>query len=129
MKQINRQLKPSLSVNLPRATINIGADTIRALKHPSHIALLQSIENKSIAVVPCEPGNLMAFKVPEQFMVRENIKFVITSKRFVASVISFADLDPNKTHIFYGTVESEKNRVIFSLLPISAADNHEISST
>ncbi len=117
MSEKTKNFKPKITISGPRYTINIGADTIRALNRPSHICLLQSLENRSIAVTPCEPGNLMSFKTPELFLRKKNIKFVIHSKAFVQEVIHACDLDHSKTYVLHGTYEESRNRVVFFIEP------------
>ncbi len=107
--------KPTFTILGKQRSMNIGTGTIRLLNCPSHIAILRGINNKSIAITPCEPSHVMSFKVPEHFMKVENVKFMIHSKAFTEEVLKYCGLDPSKTYTFEGEYDEQHNRVIFEI--------------
>lgn len=109
------QLRPTLTFQGKRNTINIGIDVIRLLGEPKYVCLLQSLEGDSVAITPCEPENNMSFEVPERFLVDRNSKFQIHSKQFVRTVLTSCGMDPDNTYVFAGENDAARNAVVFTL--------------
>lgn len=112
MKQ-ERKVHPTLSFQGKRNTINIGIDVIRMLGEPKAICLLQNMKNYSVAVVPCNPTDVLSFKVPEKFLLDRNSKFCIHSKQFVKGIMRSSGLNPEQTYVFSGIYNERNNAVVF----------------
>ncbi len=108
-------LKPTLTLQGKWNRLNIGMDTIRALQFPAYICLLQSVDERSIAVMPCEASHVMSFRVPEKFLPHSRKTFTINSKQFVREMILANGLNPQKTYVLKGQVIAEKRIVVFRM--------------
>lgn len=115
MRKQRKSLRPTLSIQGRRNTINIGIDVIRLLGEPTHVCIMRNLHNSSLAVRPCVAEDVMSFQVPDHFMEDSNAKFCIHSKQFVHQIMKECDLDRDKTYLFHGEWMPEKNAVIFML--------------
>lgn len=115
MRKQRKSLRPTLSIQGRRNTINIGIDVIRLLGEPTHVCIMRNLRNSSLAVRPCVAEDVMSFQVPDHFMEDSNVKFCVHSKQFVQQIMHDCNLDTDKTFVFYGEWLEEKNAVIFML--------------
>ena len=99
MRKQRKSLRPTLSIQGRRNTINIGIDVIRLLGEPTHVCIMRNLHNSSLAVRPCVAEDVMSFQ----------------SKQFVQQIMHDCNLDTDKTFVFYGEWLEEKNAVIFML--------------
>lgn len=110
-----KRLRPTLTLEGKGDRINVGVDTIRVLNAPPYVCLLRGIEDKTIAIAPCEEKHLMSFKVPEDLMAKKGKKFRINSKTFVHEYIESMGLDHETPYVMKGVLDESKNIVVFRL--------------
>lgn len=109
-----RALKPTISIcNGPRSYLLIGRDTLRSLNNPEYITLLVNWDVPSVAVMECQPGDSMSFKVPENLSSRHG--FRIFGKSFIGRLSETQDSAINTVARYQGSYDPEKKAVIFDL--------------
>ncbi|MBO4424934.1 MAG: hypothetical protein J5768_05410 [Spirochaetales bacterium] len=116
-----RKLIPRISFCYgSRSYFLIGQDTIRALDNPEYITLLVNWEVPSVAIMECQPGDNMSFKVPERKSYSNT--FRIHSKSFIRRLFSVLECSMEKVVSFQGIYDSEKKAVIFDLSSYKVTD-------
>jgi hypothetical protein len=90
--------------------IHISKDIIRVLSFPRYVCLRINHEKNSIIIKECESTDPMSFEVPTD-LFSKNVKFRISSKAFVNSVLLANGLDVDGTYTFEGEYIEEYNVV------------------
>ncbi len=109
----NRTLKPFISVHSGKyANILIGKDVIRALENPEYITMLVNWEVPSVAIMECQPGDNMSFKVPPEAFAAGRNAFRIFSKSFIERLSVATGVAFDKGVRFHGVYDPEKKAVI-----------------
>lgn len=98
--------------------INIGKDVLRVIGAPSHICLKINKEMDSFAVMPCEPAEPMAFKVPDDIMFNTRKQMKVTSRSFVIGLLSINGLEFEHTYKISGIYSENNNAVVFNMSDI-----------
>ncbi len=95
--------------------IHIGKDVLRVIGAPSHICFKINKEMDSFAVMPCEPAETMAFKVPEDIMLNTRKQMKVTSQSFVIGLLSINGLGSEHTYKISGIYSENNNAVVFNM--------------
>ena len=118
-----RKLTPSISFSISSTSssyILIGRDTIRALNNPEYITLLVNWDVPSVAVMECQPGDNMSFKVPE--LRNHKDRFRIYGKSFIRRLFAVLERSNESFARFQGNYYSDKKAVIFDLSSYKVTD-------
>ena len=103
----------SISVQGLRNAICVGKDVIHALGDPTHICLRINEDYSSLAISPCEPNEVLSFKVPERIFVDRHVVCRIHSKQFVKGLLSTNGLESEKTYAIKGSYSPQNNTAVF----------------
>ena len=107
----NKVLRPFISIHSgDYANILIGRDVLRLLNNPEYLTLLVNWDVPSVAIMECQPGDNMSFKVPEKLGAGSALR--IFSKSFIARLSSVIGVSFSKAVRFHGVYDSEKKAVI-----------------
>jgi len=98
--------------------IYIGKDVLRVIGAPSHICLKINKEMDSFAVMPCEPTEPMAFKIPDDIMLNTRKQMKVTSQSFVIGLLSINGLEFEHTYKISGIYSENNNAVVFNMSDI-----------
>ena len=74
----------------------------------------------SVAIMECQPGDNMSFKVPNY--VQENVRFRIHAKSFIKRLSEACNLPFDKATRFQGVYDQEKKAVLFDLTVCKEAE-------
>ena len=95
--------------------IHIGKDVLRVIGTPSHICLKINKEMDPFAVMPCEPAEPMAFKLPEDIMLNTRKQMKVTSQSFVIGLLPINGLGSEYTYKISGIYSENNNAVFFNM--------------
>lgn len=98
--------------------IHIGKDVLRVIGAPSHICLKINREMDSFAVMPCEPTEPMAFRIPDGIMFSNRKQMKVTSQSFVIGLLSVNGLEVGHTYKISGIYSENNNAVVFHMSDI-----------
>ena len=126
LQEKERPLKLFISVKGSRDRIYIGKDVIRALGIPNYVCIKISENKSSLAILPGEEKEYMAFKVPEKLFAGHKMDFTINSKSFVYDLLSLNGLDTTKNHTVQGIYSKAANAVIFKFMTPVYVMNHDL---
>ena len=114
VKPEDLNLKPTLSICYSSDSyIFVGKDTIRALGNPEYITMLVNWDVPSVAIMECQPGDNMSFKVPS--LSAKKYRFRIYAKPFIRRLAESSGNSFLKAVMFKGVYNLEKKAVIFDL--------------
>ena len=114
VKPENKPIKPTISIQYSsHPNILIGRDTLRALNSPEYITLLVNWDVPSVAIMECQPGDNMSFKVPV-YLSKSDV-FRIFAKPFIKRLSEASKYSFKTTTRFQGLYDQEKKAVIFDL--------------
>lgn len=111
----SKELYPYILFQPYSYKVTFGKDIIRSLGFPTHVCLRMNESTHSVAVMPCEPEDVMSFKVPDNLFTDHHTVFRISSKMFILTLLSKYNLDPKYNYEYKGIFSEKLNAVIFSL--------------
>ena len=110
-------LSPYILLQPYQNGITISKGVVKCLGFPTHICLRINERTNSFAIIPCEPDDVMSFKVPEKLLTDHHCVFRIHSKQFMYNLVLKYDLDLANVYTCKGIYSQKMNAVIFSLEP------------
>ena len=111
----SKELYPYILFQPYSYKITIGKDIVRGLGFPTHVCLRINESTNSVAVMPCEPEDVMSFKVPDNLFTDHHTVFRISSKQFILNLLLKYDLDPAYNYEYKGIISEKLKAAIFSL--------------
>lgn len=118
-----KTLRLGISIQGFRNAICVGKDVIHALGEPTHICLRINEDYSSLAISPCEPNEVLSFKVPERIFVDRHVVCRIHSKQFVKGLLSTNGLESEKTYAIKGSYSPQNNTAVFDFADLVPNDN------
>jgi len=112
------KVKLEISIYSRINVIHIGKDVLRVIGAPSHICLKINKEMDSFVVMPCEPAEPMAFKVPDGIMLNPRKQMKVTSQSFVIGLLSVNELEFGHTYKIPGIYSESNNAVVFNITSV-----------
>ncbi|MGN1373231.1 MAG: hypothetical protein ACI4VK_04185 [Candidatus Coproplasma sp.] len=110
-----KALSPYILIQPYQNGLTISKDVVKCLGFPTHICLRINETTNSFAIIPCEPDDVMSFKVPEKLLTDHHCVFRIHSKQFMFNLVLKYDLDIKNVYNCKGIYSPKMNAVIFSL--------------
>ncbi len=104
----------AISIQGYRNAISVGKEVIHALGDPPYICLRVNDTYKSVAILPCEPTEILSFKTPEKLFANRHVVFRIYSQEFIKGLLRANGLDTEQTYSLTGTYSEKNNAVVFS---------------
>ena len=95
--------------------MTISKDVVKCLGFPTHICLRINETANSFAIIPCEPEDVMSFKVPEKLLTDHHCDFRIHSKPFILNLVLKYNLNLESVYTCKG-IESKTITLVFSIV-------------